>query len=160
MGRKSFLSSGSIAAARLFLKRRRIAAPSESLMGRLKNTTSHRKSLACIVAIFHAVSDMPGALRVGGVGRNATSAHLVTLAPVCSLPLRLPVNSEERHTQAPFDRFAWQYSFYAYLIYRQAPASEEQLSDLAQALHVMKGHLNPIAVADAVMLTWPFEVTD
>jgi hypothetical protein len=70
------------------------------------------------------------------------------------------VNSGELDTQASADRFAWQYSFYAYLIYRQAPASEEQLADLAQALHVMKGHLNPIAAADAVMLTWPFDVTE
>jgi hypothetical protein len=61
---------------------------------------------------------------------------------------------------APIDRFAWQHSFYAYLIYRQAPASDEQLSDLAQVLHVMKGHRNPIQAADEVLLTWPFEVTE
>lgn len=63
-------------------------------------------------------------------------------------------------THLPIDRCAWQYSFYAYLLYREAPASEAQLLDLAQALHVMKGHLNPIAAADAVLLTWPFEVTE
>ena len=62
--------------------------------------------------------------------------------------------------RTPIDRFAWQYSFYAHLIYRQAPVSEAQLSDLAQAAHVMKGHLNPIAAADEVMLTWPFDVTE
>lgn len=70
------------------------------------------------------------------------------------------MSSEEVIARTPIDRFAWQYSFYAYLIYRQAPISEAQLSDLAQALHVMKGHLNPIADADEVMLTWPFDVTE
>jgi hypothetical protein len=67
---------------------------------------------------------------------------------------------ERLHAQTPVDRFAWQYSFYAYLIYRQAPASVEQIAALAQAYHAMRGHLNPIAAADAVMLTWPFEVTE
>jgi hypothetical protein len=60
----------------------------------------------------------------------------------------------------PVDRAAWQYSFCAYLAYREAPASPAQLRALAQALQVMKGHLNPIAAADAVLLTWPFEVTE
>jgi len=67
---------------------------------------------------------------------------------------------ERLHAQAPIDRFAWQYSFYAYLLYRQAPATADQIADLAQAHHAMRGHLNPIAAADAVMLTWPFEVTE
>ena len=58
------------------------------------------------------------------------------------------------------DRAAWQYSFCAYLAYREAPATPAQLRALAQALQVMKGHLNPIAAADAVLLTWPFEVTE
>jgi hypothetical protein len=68
--------------------------------------------------------------------------------------------SKESVTHLPIDRCTWQYSFYAYLLYRQAPVSEAQLLDLAQALHIMKGHLNPIAAADAVLLTWPFEVTE
>ena len=50
--------------------------------------------------------------------------------------------------------------FYAYLIYRQTPVCDAQLSDLAEAMHVMKGHLNPIATADEVLLTWPFDVTE
>lgn len=70
------------------------------------------------------------------------------------------MNREKIQAWASTDRFAWQYSFYAYLIYRQAPVPEAQLADLAQALHVLKGHLNPIAAADEVMLTWPFDVTD
>lgn len=69
--------------------------------------------------------------------------------------------SSQRFQHRPkTDRFSWEYSFYAYLIYRQAPASESHLSDLAQAMHVIKGHLNPIAAADEVMLTWPFDVTE
>jgi hypothetical protein len=67
---------------------------------------------------------------------------------------------EKLHARPPIDRFAWEYSFYAYLVYREAPLSESQLADLAQALHVIKGHLNPIAAADEVLLTWPFDVTD
>jgi hypothetical protein len=70
------------------------------------------------------------------------------------------VNSDEPRAQGPIDSFAWQYSFYAYLIYRQAPATQEQLADLAQALHIMKGRHNPIQAADEVLLTWPFEVTE
>jgi hypothetical protein len=58
------------------------------------------------------------------------------------------------------DRATWQYSFCAYLAYREAPASPAELQALAQALQVMKGHLNPIAAADVVLLTWPFEVTE
>jgi len=70
------------------------------------------------------------------------------------------MNGEELQAQESMDRFAWEYSVYAYLIYREAPATAQHLSALAQALHVMKGHLNPIAAADAVMLTWPFDVTE
>jgi hypothetical protein len=70
------------------------------------------------------------------------------------------MSSEELHAQESMDRFAWEYSVYAYLVYREAPASAQHLSALAQALHVMKGHLNPIAAADTVMLTWPFDVTE
>jgi hypothetical protein len=70
------------------------------------------------------------------------------------------MDEEELCAQAPIDRFAWQYSFYAYLIYRQAPATDEHVWDLARVLHVMKGHLHPIESADAVMRTWPFEVTE
>ena len=70
------------------------------------------------------------------------------------------MDSNDTDPRARIDRFAWQYSFYAYLLYREAPVSQAQLSDLAQALHVMKGHLNPIAAADTVLLTWPFEVTE
>ena len=69
-------------------------------------------------------------------------------------------SKELRVSGLPIDRFAWQYSFYAYLIYRQAPASEAQLSDLAQVLHAIRGYLDPIEAAELVMLTWPFAVTE
>ena len=68
--------------------------------------------------------------------------------------------SKQGDSRASIDRCSWQYSFYAYLIYREAPATQAQLLDLAQAVHVMRGHWNPIAAADAVLLTWPFEVTE
>jgi hypothetical protein len=81
-------------------------------------------------------------IELARLSRRAASparARFVTLAPVRSLPRRPSVNSDERRAQGPIDSFAWQYSFYAYLIYRQAPATQEQLADLAQALHIMKG---------------------
>ncbi len=70
------------------------------------------------------------------------------------------MDQEELCANPPIDRFAWQYSFYAYLVYRQAPARGRALADLSQVLHVWKGHLSPIEVADAVLRTWPFDVTD
>jgi hypothetical protein len=60
--------------------------------------------------------------------------------------------------QTSIDSFCWQYSFYAYLIFREAPASEEQLYDLAQAVHALRGHGNPIEEADLVLRTWPFDL--
>ena len=70
------------------------------------------------------------------------------------------MTSQKIHALTPPDRFSWQYSFYAYLIYRQASVSNQRLSDLAQILHVMKGHLDPIEAAEEVLLSWPFEVTE
>jgi hypothetical protein len=56
--------------------------------------------------------------------------------------------------------FAWQYACYAHLVFGKAPGSAAQLFDLTQALHVLRGHLDPIRVADEVLLTWPFDVTE
>jgi hypothetical protein len=56
--------------------------------------------------------------------------------------------------------FAWQYAFHAHLICRKAPLSVPQLLDLTQAVHAFRGHLDPIAVADEILLTWPFDVTE
>src|SRR5450432_1181646 len=66
---------------------------------------------------------------------------------------------EDPCARTPIDRFAWQYSFYAHLIYRKSPTSQQELSDLSQALYVFKGHLSPIETAEAVLLSWPFDVT-
>ena len=38
--------------------------------------------------------------------------------------------------------------------------TKPQLADLAQAVHALRGHLDPIHVADEVLLTWPFDVTE
>ena len=62
--------------------------------------------------------------------------------------------------KSPLDRFAWQYTCYAHLVYHRAPMSEAELADLAQAVHAVRGHLDPIAVADEILLTWPFDVTE
>ena len=58
------------------------------------------------------------------------------------------------------DRFAWRYAFHAHLVYRGAPMTRMQLVALAQAVHALRGHLDPIAVADEVLQTWPFDVTE
>jgi hypothetical protein len=41
-----------------------------------------------------------------------------------------------------------------------APGSAAQLLHLTQAVHAFRGHLDPIRVADEVLLTWPFDVPE
>ena len=60
-------------------------------------------------------------------------------------------------TDRPADAFAWQYAFYAHLIYRRAPASEAELSDLAQVMYALSPHRrDPNGAAEQVLLSWPF----
>ena len=56
--------------------------------------------------------------------------------------------------------FAWQYAFYTHLLYRKAPVAAPQLFDITQAVHVIRGHLDPIRVAEETLQHWPFDVTD
>ena len=56
--------------------------------------------------------------------------------------------------------FAWQYAFYTHLLYRKVPVSAPHLFDITQAMHVMRGHLDPIRAAEEALQTWPFHVTD
>ena len=35
-----------------------------------------------------------------------------------------------------------------------------QLLHLTQAVHAFRGHLDPIRVADEVLLTWPFDIAE
>ncbi len=58
------------------------------------------------------------------------------------------------------DRFSWHHSFYAYLIYRGAPLTEDQLVNLAMCIYPIRGHADPIDTADALMQSWPFDVTE
>lgn len=58
------------------------------------------------------------------------------------------------------DRFSWHHSFYAYLIYRGAPLTEDQLVNLALFMYPIRGHVDPIDTADELMLSWPFDVTE
>jgi hypothetical protein len=58
------------------------------------------------------------------------------------------------------DRFSWHQSFYAYLIYRGAPLTEDQLVNLALCIYPIRGHADPIDTADEMMLSWPFDVTE
>ena len=61
-------------------------------------------------------------------------------------------------TKSPTECFAWHYAFFARLTNRRAPGSAAQLLHLTQAVHAFRGHLDPIRVADEVLLTWPFDV--
>lgn len=56
--------------------------------------------------------------------------------------------------------FAWQYAFYARLLCCKAPGTATHLFNLTQAVHAFRGHLDPIRVADEILLTWPFDVTE
>ena len=61
-------------------------------------------------------------------------------------------------TKSPTECFAWHYAFFARLANRRAPGSAAQLLHLTQAVHAFRGHLDPIRVADEVLLTWLFDV--
>lgn len=63
-------------------------------------------------------------------------------------------------TKSRTECFAWCYAFYARLVSRRAPGSAAQLLHLTQAVHAFRGHLDPIRVADEVLLTWPFDVLE
>jgi hypothetical protein len=63
-------------------------------------------------------------------------------------------------TKSPTECFAWHYAFFARLANRKAPGSATQLLHLTQAVHAFRGHLDPIQVADEVLLTWPFDVPE
>jgi hypothetical protein len=63
-------------------------------------------------------------------------------------------------TKTPTECFAWHYTFFARLTSRRAPGSAAQLLHLTQAVHAFRGHLDPIRVADEVLLTWPFDVPE
>ncbi len=62
--------------------------------------------------------------------------------------------------KSPTECFAWHYAFFARLANRKAPGSAAQLLHLTQAVHAFRGHLDPIRVADEVLLTWPFDVPE
>jgi hypothetical protein len=63
-------------------------------------------------------------------------------------------------TKTPTECFAWHYAFFARLTGRKAPGSAAQLLHLTQAVHAFRGHLDPIRVADEVLLSWPFDVPE
>jgi hypothetical protein len=56
--------------------------------------------------------------------------------------------------------FAWHYAFFARLAQARAPGSTAELLHLTQAVHAFRGHLDPIRVADEVLLGWPFDVPE
>ena len=63
-------------------------------------------------------------------------------------------------TKSPTECFAWHYAFFARLTSQKAPGSAAELLHLPQAVHAFRGHLDPIRVADEVLLTWPFDVPE
>ena len=66
----------------------------------------------------------------------------------------------EIRSKSPTECFAWHYAFFARLANRKAPGSAAQLLHLTQAVHAFRVHLDPIRVADEVLLTWPFDVPE
>jgi hypothetical protein len=70
------------------------------------------------------------------------------------------VSPRQLKNKSRTDCFAWQYAFHARLVYAGAPMAKAQLINLGQAVHAFRGHLDPIAVADEILLTWPFDVTE
>ena len=70
------------------------------------------------------------------------------------------MGAHQMRGKSPIDCFAWQYAFCASLVYREAPMTEAQIADLAKAVHAYRGHQDPVAVADEILLTWPFDVTE
>jgi hypothetical protein len=70
------------------------------------------------------------------------------------------MRSSDIRNRSLVECFAWQYAFYTHLLYRKAPASAAILFDVAQAVHVMRGHLDPIRVADETLRHWPFDLAE
>ncbi len=70
------------------------------------------------------------------------------------------MSTREIRAKSRVDVFAWQYAVHAHLVYGRAPLPQAELLDLTRAVHAFRGHLDPIAVADEILLNWPFDVTD
>ena len=70
------------------------------------------------------------------------------------------VSTRQIRAKSRVDVFAWQYAFHAHLVYARAPLPQQELLDLTRAVHAFRGHLDPIVVADEILLSWPFDVTD
>jgi hypothetical protein len=70
------------------------------------------------------------------------------------------MGSSTFRSKSPVDCFAWQYAFYTHLLYRKAPATAAHLFDVTQAVHAVRGHVDPIRAAHETLQSWPFEVTD
>jgi hypothetical protein len=65
--------------------------------------------------------------------------------------------TQHLHSRTQVDRFVWQYAFYVRLICRDADLPEAQLWELAEMLEPLKGHLDPNAVAEELLQSWPFD---
>jgi len=91
---------------------------------------------------------------------TATLTTFVTWVAVRSLPHRQPMGAQPTCTRSRTERFAWHYAFFARLASCKAPGSPAQLLHLTQAVHAFRGHLDPIRVADEVLLSWPFDVPE
>jgi len=71
-----------------------------------------------------------------------------------------PMRRSKIRARSAADCFAWQYAFYTRLLYQKAPGTAAQLFDITQVVHVLRGHLDPIRMANETLLTWPFDVTE
>jgi hypothetical protein len=70
------------------------------------------------------------------------------------------MGTPDLRTRSSAHGFAWQYAFYTHLLYRKAPVAAPHLFDITQAIHVLRGHLDPIRVAEETLRNWPFDLTD
>jgi hypothetical protein len=72
----------------------------------------------------------------------------------------LAMEARKLDAKSATDQFAWHYAFFTHLVYRRVPASAGQLFDITQAVHAVRGHRDPIQVADEILRTWPFDVSE
>jgi hypothetical protein len=86
-------------------------------------------------------------------------AGFVTWRPGTVLASFARVSTRQIRAKTQVDCFAWKYAFHAHLVYGRAPLTQAELLALTQAVHAFRGHLDPIVVADEVLLSWPFDVT-
>jgi hypothetical protein len=70
------------------------------------------------------------------------------------------MSSQHLHSRTQVDRFVWQYAFYVRLICSNAGLPRAHLWELAEMLEPLKSSLDPVAVAEELLRSWPFDAVD